>query len=67
MPDARCQAWRLSDVIDATHYLITQCHHDQRMEEEEDGIPYSYRIYNITLLPNPYSFAPRGLRGIKFK
>lgn len=22
MPDARCQAWRLSDVIDATYYLI---------------------------------------------
>ena len=43
MPDARCptaQAWRLSDVIDATCYLITQCHHDQRFEEEEDGIPY---------------------------
>lgn len=44
MPDARCptaQAWRLSDVTHATYYIITQCHHDQRFEEEEDdGIPY---------------------------
>lgn len=43
MPDAlqhTAQAWRLSDVIDATYYLITQYHHDQRFEEEEDRIPY---------------------------